>query len=63
MMQYKPCTKQNNYKIYQALAQLPIDGTPMQKMNHLMETIYPKIIDLARKYNLPMIDLPNTFNP
>lgn len=36
MLQYKPCTKQNNYNIYQAISKLPIPGTPIQKMNYIM---------------------------
>merc|ERR1712137_1235607 len=28
-----------------------------------MENMYPKVFEMARQYSLPMIDLPNTFDP
>lgn len=36
MLQYKPASKQSTYGIYQALSKLPLPGTPMQKLNHIM---------------------------
>ena len=36
---------------------------PLQKLNFLMQMIYPPIFGLASQLGLPIIDLPNTMDP
>lgn len=61
-MQYRPSIIQNNYKIYQALSNLPGDIPSQQKLNTIMENIYGYILGQAKQLNLAMIDLPNSFD-
>ena len=35
----------------------------IEKMNMMMQTMYPRLISIAEAYALPLIDLPNTFDP
>eukprot|EP01125_Pyxidicula_operculata_P002400 TRINITY_DN12278_c0_g1_i1.p1 TRINITY_DN12278_c0_g1~~TRINITY_DN12278_c0_g1_i1.p1 ORF type:complete len:362 (-),score=75.99 TRINITY_DN12278_c0_g1_i1:90-1175(-) len=63
MLQYRPCLKTDSkhYRVYFAMKSFS-GQDPVQTLNALMETIYPFVFDLARTHNLPLIDLPNTFN-
>lgn len=70
MMQYRPClnTDEGFYGVYQAIGQLPMPGgggaslTSVKKVDHLMKQLYTPILQIAKELNIPMIDLPNTFD-
>merc|ERR1712137_46148 len=65
MMQYRPSLYQDAvYGIYGQLQRSPMGvGDGMQKMNQLFSLLYPSVLEAARKYSLPLIDLSNTFEP
>ena len=63
MLQYRPDINTNNHKVYENISTLPPNNLkPIEKMNILMENIYPKIFEIARINNIPIIDLTNTFD-
>lgn len=65
LQQYRPSYgggKDGPYHVYAAMASLPGPGSSLSKINTLMETVYPPILELARKHKLPVVDLPSTFD-
>lgn len=65
MLQYRPdeATDAEHYGVYRAIeAATPGPGTAVQKLNALMEAIYPPILALAAKEGWDVLDLPNTFD-
>ena len=65
MLQYRPdeATDAEHYGVYRAIeAATPGPGTRVQKLNALMEAIYPSILALAAKEGWDVLDLPNTFD-
>jgi hypothetical protein len=65
MLQYQVCLthEHGGYGVYAAMASLPGPGTGQQKLQAVMERIYAPVLELARKFNLAVIDLPRTFDP
>ena len=62
MMQYRPALYQDDvYGIYHSITMGSGDG--IDKINLLMQTMYPQLLKMAEIYALPIIDLPNTFDP
>lgn len=41
---------------------LVLEQDPVQTMHALMEVVYQPVFKIARDYNIPIIDLPNTFD-
>ena len=64
MMQYRPSFHMDlhGYGVYQAMKTLG-SGDPMLLMNRLMNTVYAPLLVLAKRLGVPIIDLPNTFDP
>lgn len=50
-MQYRPSYINDCYGVYSAMKSIPGKGTPVAKLNNLMENIYKDIISLAKKKN------------
>jgi hypothetical protein len=49
--------------VYRAVeAARPGPGDGVSKLNALMESIYPPVLELARKHGFDVIDMPNTFD-
>jgi len=64
MFQYRPAffMDRGGYGVYQAIDSIPGPGDSVQKMNHLMQTIYTPVLAMAIEKKLPIIDLPRTFD-
>lgn len=65
MLQYRPdeATDEEHYGVYRAIeAATPGPGTRVQKLNALMEAIYPPVLALAAENGWDVLDLPNTFD-
>ena len=67
MLCYRPSQHHNVdgrfYGVYEAIGSVPGPGTAASKLNALMEVMFQPILDLARRLQLPVIDLPNSFDP
>ena len=62
-VQYRPSLWQKTYQVYEAMDLIPGPGTPVEKLNNLMEMIYNKIVfPVARQYNLPIVDCARAFD-
>ena len=62
---HRPCISMDEgyYGVYQAMETLPGPGDGLQKLNCLMETLYPGVVfQLARELRLPIIDLSRSFD-
>lgn len=64
MLQYRPSFHMDGggYGVYQAINTMPGEGSSVQKLNRLMETIYRPVFRLAQEKGLSLIDLPRTFD-
>jgi len=64
MLQYQPSYKDDKYYgVYKALGNLVHDPSlSVPCLNALMEEVYEDVFKLAKEYQLPIIDLPNTFD-
>jgi len=64
MLQYQPSFKDDShYGVYRALGKLvnnPSLSVPC--LNALMEEVYGDVFKLAKEYQLPIVDLPNSFD-
>jgi len=64
VMQYRPALDDDDvYGVYAAMSTLPGSGSALEKLHALMEHIYVPVLELARRYGLPVVDLPNTLDP
>lgn len=64
MWQYRPAfeSDRDHYRVYQAIGTLPGPGDAVAKLNGLMESIYRPMLELAQELQLPVVDLPRTFD-
>lgn len=63
MLQYRPALNcDRHYGVYEAMQSLPFPGTAEQKLNHVMESIYPPIFDLCRDHGMHILDLSRSFD-
>lgn len=65
MFQYRPCLTMEDtggYGIYRAIGSLPGQVGAVAKLNNLIEEVYNPILRIAFDRQLPVIDLPRTFN-
>lgn len=68
MLQYRPSIAMDadGYGVYRAIGGsigAKGDSAALLAMNQLMKTIYAPVLTLAKESNLPVIDLPRTFDP
>ena len=61
-LQYRPSVLDSPYGVYQAMAAVPGPGSAVQKLNKLMETVFPVIFQAARQHGLPIVDLARSFD-
>ena len=65
MMQYRPdlSTDEDHYGVYRAIdAGVPGPSDPVGKINHVMELVYPPVLELACANGWDVLDLPNSFD-
>lgn len=65
MMQYRPdlSTDLDHYGVYRAIgASVPGAADEVSKLNQLMESIYPSVLELACANGWDVLDLPNSFD-
>mmetsp|Transcript_163600 Transcript_163600/g.298476 ORF Transcript_163600/g.298476 Transcript_163600/m.298476 type:complete len:495 (+) Transcript_163600:77-1561(+) len=65
MFQYRPCLNMDltgGYGVYKAIGSLPGPGDAVAKLNNLMHKVYNPILRIAFDRQLPVVDLPRTFN-
>lgn len=61
-MQYRPALHMDNhYHVYGSMAKIPGPGSPVDKINELMKTVYAPILPLAAAGRLAILDLPSSF--
>lgn len=66
MLQYRPSVDMDgSYGVYRAMGAMPGPGSAMDKLNGLLKLVYTRadVFNIARTFNLPIIDLPRTFDP
>lgn len=64
-LQFRPSVHSDSdkHKFYESISEFTVGGeSAPEKLNQLMETIYPKVLSLARGKFLPVIDLANSFD-
>merc|ERR1740121_2207680 len=64
MFQYRPSfhMDRGGYGVYQAIGNIPGPGDSVDKINVLMQTCYAPVLAKAREKQLPIVDLPRSFD-
>ncbi|CAK0907681.1 unnamed protein product [Prorocentrum cordatum] len=64
MFQYRPAfhMDRGGYGVYQAIGSIPGPGDSVDKINSLMLTCYAPVLAKARDMQLPIVDLPRSFD-
>jgi len=61
-MQYRPALHMDtHYHVYGSMARIPGPGSPVDKINELMQTVYKPILPLAAESKLAILDMPSSF--
>lgn len=63
MLQYRPALNcDGHYGVYEAMGTLPFPGTGEEKLNRVMESIYPPVFDICRDHGMHILDLSRSFD-
>jgi lysophospholipase L1-like esterase len=63
MFQYRPSLHMDDsYGVYRAIGSLPGPGDSVAKLNRLMQNVYNPILRVAAQRQLPVVDLPRSFD-